>query len=221
MKHAADMPPAPSGQRVMPAPVRYPLLLVPATLGASSVATLLLYFYGVAELGHSVRVLLLPSTVALVVLTVWARRTGRRELYDRIMGGLWAGLFASLAYDIARIPIAHAGIPVFRAISYFGTVFLDQPKPTLASGHRLGLSSLQRRRLRPDVCHALLAPPLVDGGGLGCLPRAVDALHPVRRGLRLPAHRDLLHDHHGCARRRSRCAGSRRPRRTGCRASTA
>jgi len=133
MKHAADMPPAPSGQRVMPAPVRYPLLLVPAALGASSVATLLLYFYGVAELGHSVRVLLLPSTVALVVLTVWARRTGRRELYDRIMGGLWAGLFASLAYDAARVPIAHAGIPVFRAISYFGTVFLGQPKPTLAS----------------------------------------------------------------------------------------
>src|SRR5437867_5000350 len=133
MKHAADMPPAPSGQRVMPAPVRYPLLLVPATLGASSVATLLLYFYGVAELGHSVRVLLLPSTVALVVLTVWARRTGRRELYDRIMGGLWAGLFASLAYDAARVPIAHAGIPVFRAISYFGTVFLGQPKPTLGA----------------------------------------------------------------------------------------
>src|SRR5437899_3630835 len=130
---AADAPPAPSRRVPLPAPVRYPLLLVPAALGASSIATLLLYFYGVAELGHSVRVLLVPSTVALVVLTVWARRTGRQELYDRIMGGLWAGLFASLAYDVARIPIAHAGIPVFRAISYFGTVFLGQPKPTLAS----------------------------------------------------------------------------------------
>jgi len=128
-----DRRPAPSEQRAIPAPLRYPLLLVPAALGASSIATLLLYFYGVAELGHSVRVLLVPSTAALVVLIVWARRTDRRELYDRIMGGLWAGLFASLAYDIARIPIAHAGIPVFRAISYFGTVFLDQPKPTLAS----------------------------------------------------------------------------------------
>src|SRR5438093_792641 len=132
-QRAYDTPPAPSEQRAIPAPLRYPLLLVPAALGASSIATLLLYFYGVAELGHSVRVLLVPSTAALVVLIVWARRTDRRELYDRIMGGLWAGLFASLAYDIARIPIAHAGIPVFRAISYFGTVFLDQPKPTLAS----------------------------------------------------------------------------------------
>src|SRR5206468_3605147 len=89
--------------------------------------------YGVAEPGHGVRVLLLPSTVALVVLTVWARRTGRRELYDRIMGGLWAGLFASLAYDAVRVPIAHAGIPVFRAISYFGTVFLAQTSPTVTS----------------------------------------------------------------------------------------
>src|SRR5438094_878851 len=128
-QRAYDTPPAPSEQRAIPAPLRYPLLLVPAALGASSIATLLLYFYGVAELGHSVRVLLVPSTAALVVLIVWARRTDRRELYDRIMGGLWAGLFASLAYDIARIPIAHAGIPVFRAISYFGTVFLDQPNP--------------------------------------------------------------------------------------------
>src|SRR5712692_4648598 len=97
---AADTPSAPSPQRSIPAPVRYPLLLVPAALGASSIATLLLYFYGVAELGHSVRVLLLPSTAALIVLTVWARRTGRQELYDRILAGLWAGLFASLAYDI-------------------------------------------------------------------------------------------------------------------------
>ena len=130
---AADTPPAPSPQRSIPAPIRYPLLLVPAALGASSIATLLLYFYGVAALDHSVRVLLVPATIALAALTVWARRTERRELYDRIMGGLWAGLFASLAYDVARVPISHAGIPVFRAIAYFGTVFLGQSKPTLAS----------------------------------------------------------------------------------------
>ena len=130
---AADTPPATSPQRSIPAPIRYPLLLVPAALGASSIATLLLYFYGVAALDHSVRVLLVPATIALAALTVWARRTERRELYDRIMGGLWAGLFASLAYDVARVPISHAGIPVFRAIAYFGTVFLGQSKPTLGS----------------------------------------------------------------------------------------
>src|SRR5213080_2042609 len=106
-QRAYDTPPAPSEQRAIPAPLRYPLLLVPAALGASSIATLLLYFYGVAELRYTVRVLLLPSTLALIVLTVWARRTGRQELYDRIMGGLWAGLFASLAYDVARVPISH------------------------------------------------------------------------------------------------------------------
>src|SRR2546426_8226934 len=104
---AADTRPAPSEGRAMPAPLRYPLLLVPAALGASSIATLLLYFYGVAALDHSVRVLLVPATIALVALTVWARRTERRELYDPIMGGLWAGLFAGLPYDIARLPISH------------------------------------------------------------------------------------------------------------------
>ena len=95
---AADTPPATSPQRSIPAPIRYPLLLVPAALGASSIATLLLYFYGVAALDHSVRVLLVPATIALAALTVWARRTERRELYDRIMGGLWAG---KTEFDIA------------------------------------------------------------------------------------------------------------------------
>jgi len=126
-------PPASSRRPVFPAFLRDPLLVVPFTFGASSIATLLLYFYGAAELRHSVRVLLLPSVAGLIVFTIWAKRTGRSELYDRIMGGLWAGLIASLAYDIARVPIAHGGVPVFRAISYFGTVFLGQAKPTLGS----------------------------------------------------------------------------------------
>src|SRR2546427_8508087 len=108
---AADTPPSTSPQRSIPAPIRYPLLLVPAALGASSIATLLLYFYGVAALDHSVRVLLVPSTIALVALTVWARRTERRELYDRIMGGLWAGVFPSLAHDTAPVAVSHARIP--------------------------------------------------------------------------------------------------------------
>src|SRR5438093_10568776 len=96
---AADTPPAPSPQRSIPAPIRYPLLLVPAALGASSIATLLLYFYGLPALDHSVRVLLVPATIALVALTICARRTERRELYDRIMGGRWAGPFAGLPHD--------------------------------------------------------------------------------------------------------------------------
>src|SRR2546427_2361084 len=111
--------------------LRNPLLVLPALIGLSSVGTLLLYFFGVAELSYTVRVVVLPTTVLLIALTIWARLTGRDELYDRILAGLWAGALATLAYDAVRVPIAHAGIPVFRAISYFGTVFLAQPSPTV------------------------------------------------------------------------------------------
>src|SRR5262249_34448175 len=50
-----------------------------------------------------------------------------------ILEGLWAGALATVVYDVVRIPIVHAGVPVFKAISYFGTVFLNQERPTLAS----------------------------------------------------------------------------------------
>jgi hypothetical protein len=115
-----------------PALVRRPVLLVPWLLGASSVGTLLLYFYGVAELGRMTR-LLLPAAAALAAFIVWARRGGRTELHDRVVGGLWAGAIATLAYDLARVPVAWSGVPVFKAISYFGTVIAGGIQPTLAS----------------------------------------------------------------------------------------
>lgn len=118
---------------LLPSPAKQPLLFIPLLLGASSIATLLLYFNGVVEMGRGVRSILLPATALLVVITLWAKRTGRIELSDRILAGLWAGALATLAYDLVRVPIAHSGIPVFKAISYFGTVILGQPAPTVTS----------------------------------------------------------------------------------------
>lgn len=115
------------------APGRNPLLLVPLLLGASSISTLLLYFYGVAEMGRIVGRMLLPAAALLVLIILWARHTQRTELYERTLAGLWAGALATLAYDIIRVPIAQSGIPVFKAISYFGTVINGQTAPTLTS----------------------------------------------------------------------------------------
>lgn len=109
------------------------LFLLPLALGAASIATLLLYFYGAAGMGEGVKVLLLPALLLLALLVVWARRTGREELYERTLAGLWAGGLATLAYDVVRVPIAMSGVPVFKAISYFGTVILGQHTPTVAS----------------------------------------------------------------------------------------
>lgn len=109
------------------------VFLVPLLLGVSSITTLLLYFYGIAEMGDSVRSMVLPAIVLLVLVTFWARRTQRIELFHRILAGLWAGALATLTYDLVRVPVAWSGIPVFKAISYFGMVIVGQPSPTMIS----------------------------------------------------------------------------------------
>lgn len=113
-------------------PVERPAALVPLVLGSASIASLLLYFYGLLSMGAGTRWLLLP---ALVLLAVFFLAVARRDadLADRIVAGLWAGALATCAYDLVRVPIAASGVPVFKAISYFGTLILDQARPTLAS----------------------------------------------------------------------------------------
>ncbi len=113
-------------------PLERPAALVPLVLGSASVASLLLYFYGVASMGAATRWLLLPAIVALAAFLLWARR-GDPELAERVIAGLWAGALATLAYDLVRLPVSAAGVPVFKAISYFGTLILDRPAPTLAT----------------------------------------------------------------------------------------
>ncbi len=93
-------------------------------LSALSILSLLLYFQGVLSFEEGVRWLLLAEVLGLGAVAVWARAAGRDDLLRRLAAGLWAGGLATLAYDLVRVPISAAGIPVFKAISYFGTVLL-------------------------------------------------------------------------------------------------
>lgn len=106
------------------------LALVPLCLGASSIASLLFYFYGVMEMGSAVRWILVPAILSLVVFVL---RLSDGPLRRRTLAGLWAGALATLFYDLVRVPISASGIPVFKAISYFGTLILGQTTPTVAS----------------------------------------------------------------------------------------
>ena len=110
-----------------------PADLIVFALASTSIVSLLFYFAGTMSLSRAVCALLLPGCVLLLLIALWARRTRRDDLLRRLHAGLWAGGFATLAYDLVRLPIAHAGVPVFKAISYFGTVLLAVPRPTLAS----------------------------------------------------------------------------------------
>ncbi len=95
-----------------------------------SIVGLLLYFLGVNSFLRLTSPLLAIEVIGLVSVAVYARLCGLRESLRLLTYGLWAGALATLAYDIVRIPVAHSGIPVFKAISYFGTVLLGVQSPT-------------------------------------------------------------------------------------------
>jgi hypothetical protein len=71
--------------------------------------------------------------VGLIAIVQWSRIRNDDVLKDIVLNGIWAGALATVAYDLVRIPIIHAGVPVFKAISYFGTVFVGADRPTFAS----------------------------------------------------------------------------------------
>src|ERR1700752_788256 len=110
----------------------YPRLfrLLTFCFSSLSILSLLLLFIGVGSFVRMAFVCLGVETVGLLGIIVIARAKGLRGSFIVISSGLWAGALSTLAYDIVRIPVAHSGIPVFKAISYFGTVLLGVQSPT-------------------------------------------------------------------------------------------
>jgi len=119
-------------------PIKKPgiITVIPASVflfSTLSIASMFSYFLGIGMFGQLTSILLLVEIAGLLSIAVWLRKTRHFELYNRILSGMWAGGLATLAYDIIRVPVAHAGIPVFKAISYFGTIFLGVESPTTLS----------------------------------------------------------------------------------------
>jgi len=109
------------------------LAWIPLLLGAAPIASLLLYFLGTTSLSQGTRWILLPALIFLALFVIWRNSAGDRALTRRIGAGLWAGALATLAYDLVRVPLSDSGVPVFKAISYFGTSMLAAPHPSLSS----------------------------------------------------------------------------------------
>lgn len=95
-----------------------------------SILSLLLYFLGVVSFQRAAIYLLAIEIVGISTLWFSANVYGWRDVDGLLSSGLWSSALATLAYDIVRIPVAHSGIPVFKAISYFGTVLLGVQSPT-------------------------------------------------------------------------------------------
>jgi hypothetical protein len=83
--------------------------------------------FGVAEVRTFTFTICLPCTVALVVIGVRARRDQPRLATDLAIGAV-AGLIATLAYDLVRIPALIAGYRIYGTISVFGLWLLDAPR---------------------------------------------------------------------------------------------
>jgi hypothetical protein len=109
------------------------LRLAAFLFGCLSVGSLLLYFYGAVGFASGAFGLLFIEIVGLAAVAVISQRTGAVDVTSRLAAGLWAGAVATLAYDVVRVPIAREGIPVFQAISYFGTLLAQLDTPTLRS----------------------------------------------------------------------------------------
>lgn len=109
-----------------------PIGLVALVLSSGPIASLLVYFAGWCGMPAAFGRLALPSIAGLALVAA-ARGEAARATRDRILLGLWSGGVATAAYDVVRVPLAWSGAPVFKAISYFGTILLDVPRPTPAS----------------------------------------------------------------------------------------
>jgi hypothetical protein len=97
---------------------------------ALSIISLLLYFQGFDSFARLAFALVAGELLGLLCITLLWRVKGQKEIPNLLISGLWAGCLATLAYDIVRVPIAHSGIPVFKAISYFGTILMGVQTPT-------------------------------------------------------------------------------------------
>lgn len=107
--------------------------LIMLALGASSVGSLLIYFQGWLTLPQATLVTLLPALILGGGLLARQLRQPPSHVTRLALRGLWAGALATLTYDVVRVPIAQSGIPVFKAISYFGMLLAGANSPSLTS----------------------------------------------------------------------------------------
>jgi hypothetical protein len=97
-----------------------------AFLALLSVAPLLAWVYGVGSFAAWYWRLAFPSVVAVVVWTVWARRSAvHTDLTRAVRVGAVGGLLGTVGYDLVRIPVELSGTRVFAPIDSYGVLLID------------------------------------------------------------------------------------------------
>jgi hypothetical protein len=107
-------------------------------LAATSIASLLVEFYGLCPMRQFTFFAFAPALVGLVVITAADSLQGDRHLSRAVMIGAMAGFAATVAYDVFRLPFVFsrewhltAVVPfmnLFKIFPRFGAMILGQPR---------------------------------------------------------------------------------------------
>jgi hypothetical protein len=103
-------------------------------LSATSIWCLLAEFYHLCSMRMFTVTVLIPATIALIVIALVNRARGDRILWKAVVIGAIGGLLAAFAYDIFRLPwvvcaVDHVGpawlrLPLFKVFPQFGAMIL-------------------------------------------------------------------------------------------------
>lgn len=97
--------------------------VVLAGCALTSIACLLLEFYGLLPMRIGIGCVFAPGAVGLLAFAGWGK-TRWPQLHRGVVIGAWAGLVATIAYDLYRVPFWAAGVPVFRPMTGFGIMLV-------------------------------------------------------------------------------------------------
>jgi hypothetical protein len=105
-------------------------------LSAMSIWCLLSEFYGLCSMRTFAFCVLIPATIALLIIALYDRQFGNTLLWRNVVIGAVVGFAAAVAYDLFRIPfvvaaIDHIGpawlrLPLFKIFPRFGAMILGQ-----------------------------------------------------------------------------------------------
>ena len=122
---------------------------------SSSIGILLAQFYGIASMRTLSWSVFCPICAVLAVLGLTPTRlTGGEDFRRRLLVGLWAGWWGTVAYDLWRAPFFLLGMKPFRAHPRFGE-FLTGLAPDTAWAQAAGWLYHFSNRIAFGVMYAM------------------------------------------------------------------
>ena len=85
-----------------------------------SIIIFLIHIYEIYPMTVSGPFVLIPSLIGLAILILIALKKHKHFFLNRLIIGICGGLFATIIYDVVRIPLVLAGSGLFKAMPVFG-----------------------------------------------------------------------------------------------------